>query len=64
MKIIKSDTPRDITLHEDEYTADLEPTDIVELFQTQLTGTDNWDYKVHDNNIRKPHKLVKRHNWN
>ena len=52
MKIIKSDTPRDITLHEDEQPADIEHTDIGEIFQTPLTGTYNWDYTVQDNRIR------------
>ena len=38
MKIIKGQTPREIVLHEDEYPANLEPTDVVEIFQTPLTG--------------------------
>ena len=44
MKIIKTETPRDIVLHQDEYPANLEPTDVVEIFETPLTGTYNWDY--------------------
>ena len=64
MKIIKSDTPRDVVLHEDEYPANLEPTDVVEIFETPLTGTYNWDYTVQDNRIRKLYELGKKLNWN
>jgi hypothetical protein len=64
MKIIKSDTPRNVVLHEDEYPANLEPTDIVEIFQTPLTGTYNWDYTVQDNRIKKLYELGKKLNWN
>ena len=34
MKIVKSNTPRDVILHQDEYPANLEPTDVVEIFET------------------------------
>jgi hypothetical protein len=64
MKIIKSDTPRNVVLHEDEYPANLEPTDVVEIFQTPLTGTYNWDYTVQDNRIKKLYELGKKLNWN
>jgi hypothetical protein len=64
MKIIKSDTPRDVVLHEDEYPANLEPTDVVEIFETPLTGTYNWDYTVQDNRIKKLYELGKKLNWN
>ncbi len=64
MKIIKSETPREIVLHQDEYPANLEPTDIVEIFETPLTGTYNWDYTVQDNRIKKLYELGKKLNWN
>ena len=64
MKIIKGQTPRDIVLHESEYPADLDPTDVVEIFQTPLTGAYNWDYTVQDNRIRKLYELGKKLNWN
>lgn len=64
MKIVKSNTPRDVILHQDEYPANLEPTDVVEIFETPLTGTYNWDYIVQDNRIRKLYELGKKLNWN
>jgi len=64
MKIVKTNTPRDIKLHEDEYPANLEPTDVVEIFQTPLTGAYNWDYTVQDNRVRKLYELGKKLNWN
>jgi len=64
MKIVKSNTPRDVILHQDEYPANLEPTDVVEIFETPLTGTYNWDYTVQDNRIRKLYELGKKLNWN
>ena len=64
MKIIKTETPREVVLHEDEYPANLEPTDVVEIFQTPLTGSYNWDYTVQDNRIKKLYELGKKLNWN
>ena len=64
MKIIKTETPRDVVLHQDEYPANLEPTDVVEIFETPLTGTYNWDYTVQDNRIKKLYELGKKLNWN
>jgi hypothetical protein len=64
MKIIKSDTPCDVVLHDGEYPANLEPTDVVEIFETPLTGTYNWDYTVQDNRIKKLYELGKKLNWN
>ena len=44
IKIVDS-TPSDVRLFEGvDYPAKLNPTDIVEIFQTPLTGTYNWDY--------------------
>jgi hypothetical protein len=39
-------------------------TDIVEIFQTPLTGAYNWDYDSADGRIRKLYKLGKELNWN
>lgn len=64
MKIIKTDTPHDLRLHDGEYPVNLDPTDVVEIFQTPLTGSYNWDYTVQDNRIKKLYELGKQLNWN
>jgi hypothetical protein len=38
--------------------------DIVEIFQTPLTGHYNWDYSSADDRIRKLYRLGKELNWN
>jgi P-aminobenzoate N-oxygenase AurF len=45
----------------------LKPEDIeqiVEIFQTPLTGTFNWSYEDSDHKIRKLYELGKKLNWN
>ena len=65
MKIVKTSTPRDVRLFEGEdYPANLDPTDVVEIFETPLTGSYNWDYTVQDNRIKKLYELGKQLNWN
>ena len=65
MKIKKVDKPSKKAISFDgEYPKKLEPTDIVEIFQTPLTGSYNWDYTVQDNRIRKLYELGKELNWN
>ena len=64
MKIVRTSTPRDITLHDGDYLTDLDPTDVVEIFQTPLTGTYNWDYTHADNRLKKLYELGKKLNWN
>jgi len=64
MKIVRTQTPRDIVLHDGEYPVNLDPTDVVEIFQTPLTGSYNWDYTVQDNRIKKLYELGKQLNWN
>ena len=65
MKIIKTQTPKDIVEYNgEEYPANLDPTDVVEIFQTPLTGSYNWDYTVQDNRIKKLYELGKELNWN
>ena len=65
MKIVRTDTPRDIRLFEgSDYPSNLDPTDVVEIFETPLTGAYNWDYTVQDNRIRKLYELGKKLNWN
>ncbi len=46
---------------------DLSPADVqhvVEIFDTPLTGSYNWDYSVQDDRIRKLYELGKQLNWN
>lgn len=38
--------------------------DIVEIFQTPLTGAYNWDYTAADNRLNKLYELGKKLNWN
>ena len=64
MKIIKTTTPLDTVEYDDDYPQNLEPTDIVEIFETPLTGSYNWDYTVQDNRIKKLYELGKQLNWN
>ena len=62
MRILKTETPkkvRDFPAKEE-----LNPTDVVEIFKTPLTGSYNWDYTVQDNRIKKLYELGKRLNWN
>ena len=69
MKITKVQTPpKDIAQFsganypvEDE---GINPEDVVEIFNTPLTGSYNWDYTVQDNRIRKLYELGKEKNWN
>ena len=43
---------------------ELNPEDVVEIFNTPLTGCYNWDYKVQDNRIKKLYELGKELEWN
>lgn len=36
---------------------------VAEIFQTPLTGSYNWDYRIQDDRIRKLYELGKRLNW-
>lgn len=51
----EDDTPKLTTQH---------VADIVEIFQTPLTGHYNWDYSSADGRIRKLYRLGKTLNWN
>tara|TARA_B100000242_G_C43010756_1_gene469936 strand:- start:41 stop:1117 length:1077 start_codon:yes stop_codon:yes gene_type:complete len=64
MKIKKVSTPQEVRLFDGDYVKDLDPTDVVEIFQTPLTGSYNWDYTVQDNRIKKLYELGKELNWN
>ena len=65
MKIVKIETPSEVQDLDNEYLSkDLDPTDVVEIFQTPLTGSYNWDYTVQDNRIKKLYELGKKLNWN
>ena len=46
MKILKGKTPKDTRDFDGDYPQDLDPTDVVEIFETPLTGSYNWDYTV------------------
>lgn len=57
--------PQEIKYFDSEHTSpELDPTDVVEIFQTPLTGCYNWDYTVQDNRIKKLYELGKELNWN
>ena len=67
MKINQLDsTPRNIR-YEDEFESHMTSEiadDVIEIFQTPLTGTYNWDYTLQDNRIKKLYELGKELNWN
>ena len=51
----------------DDLESKLQPQDIediVEIFQTPLTGSYNWDYTDADNRLKKLYELGKKLNWN
>ena len=69
MKITKVQSPPKDIAHfnganypvEDE---GINPEDVIEIFNTPLTGSYNWDYTVQDNRIKKLYELGKEKNWN
>ncbi len=66
MKIRKQNGPPEDLIYFDE---DLNLTqsnveDVVEIFNTPLTGSYNWDYTISDNRIKKLYELGKELNWN
>ena len=69
MKITKvKNPPKEIALFsgasypvEDE---GINPEDVVEIFNTPLTGSYNWDYTVQDDRIKKLYELGKEKEWN
>ena len=48
----------------DNFMTDKAADDIIEIFNTPLTGAYNWDYTVQDNRIKKLYELGKELNWN
>ena len=68
MKISKVDNPpkEDKLFEGANYPVEqeLNPEDVVEIFNTPLTGCYNWDYKVQDNRIKKLYELGKELEWN
>jgi hypothetical protein len=66
MKITQTDgPPEDILYFDNELNLTAKHAeDIVEIFQTPLTGAYNWDYTVADNRIKKLYELGKELNWN
>ena len=66
MKIRKQNGPPEDLLYFDE-DLDLSQSqveDVVEIFNTPLTGSYNWDYTISDNIIKKLYELGKELNWN
>ena len=66
MKIRKKNGPPEDLLYFDE-DLDLSQSqveDVVEIFNTPLTGSYNWDYTISDNRIKKLYELGKELNWN
>ena len=63
MKIIKTTTPLDTIEYDGDYPVNLDPVDVVEIFNTPLVGSYNWDYTVQDNRIKKLYELGKQLNW-
>ena len=66
MKIRKQNGPPEDLLYFDE-DLDLSQSqveDVVEIFNTPLTGSYNWDYTISDNRIKKLYELGKELNWN
>ena len=66
MKIRKQDGPPEDLLYFDE---DLDLSkkqveDVVDIFNTPLTGSYNWDYTIADDRIKKLYELGKELNWN
>ena len=68
MKISKIDNPpkEDKLFEGANYPVEqeLNPEDVVEIFNTPLTGCYNWDYKVQDNRIKILYELGKELEWN
>jgi hypothetical protein len=66
MKITKqAGPPEDLLYFDDEVNlTPLQVEDVVEIFNTPLTGSYNWDYTVADNRIKKLYELGKELNWN
>ncbi len=63
MIIQEKKNPQEIIEFDGTYPKKSLPVDVVEIFQTPLTGSYNWDYTVQDNRIRKLYDLGKKLNW-
>ena len=66
MKVTKkSGPPKDLVyFDEDLNLTKMHVEDVVEIFNTPLTGSYNWDYTIADNRIKKLYELGKELNWN
>ena len=66
MKITKRQgPPKDLVYFDDELDLkEKDVEDVVEIFNTPLTGSYNWDYTVAENRIKKLYELGKELNWN
>ena len=61
MKITKqAGPPKELLYFDDEVNlTPLQIEDVVEIFNTPLTGSYNWDYTIADNRIKKLYELGK-----
>ena len=66
MKIkVQKGPPEDLLYFDDDLPlSQSQVEDVVEIFNTPLTGSYNWDYTVADNRIKKLYELGKELNWN
>ena len=66
MEIIKRDgPPEDLVYFDDELPLEEKHVkDVVEIFNTPLTGAYNWDYTVAENRIKRLYELGQELNWN
>jgi hypothetical protein len=65
----RTQAPRTITRYEDtardplDQLSERDLAQVVEVFNTPLSGHYNWDYRVQDDRIKKLYQLGKRLNW-
>ncbi|MBB6520533.1 ferritin-like domain-containing protein [Pseudoteredinibacter isoporae] len=53
-----------ITVDDDIPLTEQDVDDVAEIFQTPLTGSYNWDYKLQEGRIKQLYELGKKLNWN
>ena len=66
MEIVKRNgPPEDLIYFDDELPLEEKHVqDVIEIFNTPLTGAYNWDYTVAENRIKRLYELGKELNWN
>lgn len=67
LKVVEQ-APRDVRFYDEDdlesRMGEQEINDVVEIFNTPLTGSYNWDYGSADGRIKKLYELGKQLNWN